>query len=1269
MKLTDVAIKQRVFTFMVFAAILLVGFTSLGRLALDFFPDISFPFVIIFTQHTGVGPEEMESSVTKVIEGAVAAAEGIDKLTATSSEGLSVVAIQFKWGTDLDAATADIRDKLDFVRDFLPEDATKPRIFRMSTANIPIAVLALKGNKPIHFLYDFADRKIQDRIEQIKGIASMNIAGGQKKEVHITLSRNRLDAYNLTPAQIVNILRAENYNASGGNIKRGYTQYNIRTQGEFRSLKEIRNVVVTYQRGVPVYLKYVADVSWGVSEKLATTKFDNEEALRLVIYKQSGANTVQAVEALQKRLEEIRKTLPKGVQLIEGFNTADFVKQSISSVSESGIYGALLAMLVVFFFLRNLRASIIIGVAIPISIVATFIIMYFSGVTLNIISMGGLALGIGMLVDNAIVVLENNYNYLRKGQKPAEAARLGSQEVAAAIFSSTLTTVCVFLPIVFTEGMAKELFKEMALTVTFSLLASLFVALTLVPMLSAHYLRVEDEAATGRKRSRWIAWLYQGDYLLAWLDRHYKRGIEWALDQRRTLITIVLILMGATVFILIVGVDKEFMPESDQGMLRINVTMPAGTRLETTDRAVEQLEQIVQRVVPKKHIKTRFFITGSSGGFGAIFGGSGSYMGRYQIRFIPASQRSVSILDYIKRLKPLVAQAPAPLGVAETTFSQQGGAMMGGGSAVDIMLRGYDLKKGARLASDMKKVMERLPNLYNIEISRKEGIPEMVVRINRLKAASLGLSVATIATEIQQSILGKVATFYRSEGREIDILVRLAEEDRLNQSDIENIQILSQYTRKPIRLGNVATIVRDTGPVDIERDNQERVIHITCSVFGGLQKAVDDIKRVVSENVIIPSGFSLEYAGSFKDMQDTFRDLILAVLVAIFLVYAVMASIFESFVDPFVIFFTFPLSIIGVVWALFFTGTSLSVVSFIGILVLAGVVVNNGIVMVDYINILRERGLPIREAIIEGGRRRLRPILMTTLTTVLALIPLAIGLGEGAESSSPLARSVIGGLTVSTFLSLLVLPVLYASVESLQKVWYTLRRDILGKANQMISGNFGNVLSAALLMAVIVGFAFGGPVYIASITGRKELAGLAAPLGGALSLILTYGFMHYVYSTVKGENPPLGRIFSGFKNFIALIMVFIISSILVAVGAVLLIVPAVIVMLGLSLSFFVLMDEGGRPIFALRRSWQLTKGQKGRLLLFVGVYLLLFLVLGVVVWGIGTLFPDLNQVASLLIYMGLGIVQLLLTARLYGALAVFYEERKQVLPRLEKSRR
>ena len=649
------------------------------------------------------------------------------------------------------------------------------------------------------------------------------------------------------------------------------------------------------------------------------------------------------------------------------------------------------------------------------------------------VSLGGLALGIGMLVDNAIVVLENTFSYLQKGQKPAEAARLGSQEIAMAIFSSTLTTVCVFLPIVFTSGLASEIFREMALTVSFSLMASLFVSMTLVPMLSARYLKITDESFLKQYKPKMYRTITTGERFLTWMDDKYKIIVAWSLNHRRRVMLLVLALFLFTFIVVAPGLKFEFMPETDEGNIRVTVELPVGTRLEKTDQAMDQLEKIINRVFKGKYntIESRFFASGGLGGFASIFNATGSNIGTYRLRLVPRTKRDTTTKEYVKQLKKLVRKAKAPLGVATTRFSTQGGgASMGGGAPIDILVRGFDMKKGSTLAKGIKRIMEGIPNLYNIEISRKEGVPEYRVVVNRVKAASMGINMGSITAAVQNSVLGRTATYFREDGRELDIYVRLRERDRRTVADLENIQVKSMFTGKTVRVGNIAKIVRSSGPVKIERDSQERVVHVTCSTFSGnLRGDVMKIQQAIQKSLVIPSGFRLEYSGSFEDMQETSRDLSLAFLVAIFLVFAVMASIFESFLDPFIIFFTIPLSLVGVILILFLTGTSLNVNSMIGVLVLAGIVVNNGIVLVDYINILRGRGLSLHDAIVEGGRRRLRPILMTTLTTILAMLPLAMGIGEGSESTEPLARAVVGGLLASTVLSLIVIPVIYSIFE------------------------------------------------------------------------------------------------------------------------------------------------------------------------------------------------------------------------------------------------
>ena len=1014
---------------MIYVAIVILGFTGLSKLSIDFMPDIEIPAIVILTQNYGVGPQEMETSITRLIEAAVASTEGIDRLTATSRESLSMVTIMFKWGQNLDAATADVRDKLDLIVNNLPSGVKKPTIFRINTSMMPIMLMALIGDKPIPYLYDLADQKIKDHIAQTPGVASVNFDGVRQREVQVMLNRNRLDAYNMTPDQIIGVLQAENINVSGGTIESRYSQFILRTQGEFKNVEEIRDIIVSYQHGIPVYLRYVADVNWGISEETARSIIDGKPGLRLTIQKQSGANTIQAVKLIRDKLDSVRELLPTGVELKEIFSSADFTRNSINNTATSGILGALLAVIVVFIFLRNIRASIIIGLAIPFSIIATFVGMYFFKINLNMISLGGLTLGIGMLIDNAIIVLENTFTYLTRGQKPADAARLGAQEILGAILAATLTTICVFLPIVFTEGMAAELFNDMALTVTFSLTASIFVAVTLVPMLSSKYLRHYDDSALRREKPRLYKAITFGERTFTAVEAKYKNGIRWTLDHKKTVLLGIAGIFIFTMTIIMQGVNFEFMPESDQGQIMATVNMPVGTRLGLTSEASEQLTDIIREVVPAEYITSLSYLTGNSGGIGAIFSGTSANVGTVRMRLVAKTERKTGVTEYIKILSDRAAKAPAPLGVADVTISS-GGNMMMGGSAIDILVRGHDLKQGADLAKDIKSTMETIPDVYNINISRKEGSPELVINVNRQKAASMGVNMASIGMTIQQSILGRTATYMREDGREYDILVRLDENDRNSIEDIENIQVLSTFTRRPVRIGNIATIVQNVGPVSIERDDQMRVLHITADTFGGLQQTVDKIKREIDHNLIIPEGFSVDFQGSFKDMQDTLNDLLLALIVAICLIYAVMAAIFESYVDPFIIFFTIPLAVAGAIWMLFLTGTAMSVNAMIGILVLSGCVVNTGIVLVNYINILRARGVELKEAIMEGGRRRLRPILMMALTTIIALLPLAFGLGEGDEMNIPLARTVIGGLITSTFLSLFFVPALYLTLEN-----------------------------------------------------------------------------------------------------------------------------------------------------------------------------------------------------------------------------------------------
>jgi len=1026
MKLTDISVNRSVTSIMLFFALIVLGFVSYSKMPLDLFPDIEFPIAVIITDYPDAGPKEIESMVTRPIEEMVAGINNVETISSVSQEGLSMVRIEFTWGTDMAMGVSDIRERIDIVKKFLPEDVENPVVLKFDVSMMPIMVLAVSGDKDIATLRDYAENDLKNLMEQVDGVARANVRGGFKNEVRVELNRNRMEAYSLSIDEVIQILRMENLNVAGGEVKSPLRKFTLRTQGEFKTLKDIQNVVVTVKGNSPIYMRDIARIYERPAESKEIVRLNGDNGVVLAINKQSDKNTVIVDRDILKKLEDIKDTIPKGIKVSPFFNAAEHIENSIMNVVNNAMIGGLIAVLVVFIFLGNLRAALILGLSIPISIITTFNMMYYFDISLNILSMGGLALGVGMLIDNSIVILENIFRFREKGARPVEAAKLGADEMAMAITASTLTTISVFVPFLFTEGLAGQLFRDMALTITFSLLCSLLVALTLIPMMTSKFVTNIHNEYSGRFSfiNKILSW---SDNKIAALIVFYEKSIKWALIHRWRVVGFT---VGAIIFglLLLPIAGMEFMPEQDQGEIKFVAELPVGTNLETTEDIMKLIEKRVLKVIKKEEYVGIYVRGGYGEGFSAAFGDTKEHTGKVEIRLVSISKRTRSATEIRKALREAMVGVP---GVKFNFNPQDGGGIGLGGAQITVEAFGYDFEQSKKYTEEIKELIKDIPGIKDISISREEGLPEKIIVVDREKASKLGLSAYSIANHIKNNVAGKVATTYRKSGKELDVMVRLREEDRQSIDDIKHLMIKSPMG-KLIPLGNVIDIKTSSGPVSIERKKQERVSYINLKAEGrDLYSVVADIQDKV-DTLVKPTNFRVEYTGAFKDMKESFQDLALALLLAVLLIYIIMASQFESLWEPLIIMFTIPTLIFGVMLFLFLTGTTFNVVSFMGVLMLSGIVVNNAIVFVDYTNILRARGLELHDAMVEAGKTRLRPILMTTFTTILALIPMALGIGEGAELTTPLARSVIGGLSSSFIFTLIFLPVVYSLLESLK---------------------------------------------------------------------------------------------------------------------------------------------------------------------------------------------------------------------------------------------
>lgn len=1026
MNLSDLSIKRAVTFSMIFIAVVCFGILSLLRLSPELMPDITFPVASIITSYAGVGPEDLEKLIARPLEETVSVISGVKEVISTCKEGAVITTARFDWGTDMDAAVADMRRGLDMIRDFLPDDASEPIIFKFDMSMQPIMFVGVSSDTlDTAAIRKLTEDEIEPLVERVEGVALVGTMGGEKREIQVQIDRSKMEAHSLSIHQIVNILRGENITMQAGSVNVDKFTHLLRTVGEFTSIDEISNVVVSYQNAAPVYIRDIAEVRDTTADKTQMVHIDGKPGIAFYIQKQSDANTVEVVKRVRKTLDELRLSLEGRAKLTVIMDLSRFINRSLSNLSSVAAWGGILAVLVLLFFLHNIRSVMIIAVAIPMSVIATFIAMDAAGITLNMMSMGGLALGVGLLVDNAIVVLESVFRHREAGEDRQKAASVGTAEVSKAITASTLTTISVFFPIVFVPGIAGAIFKDQALTVTFALACSLLVALTLVPLLCSRFLRLESE-----RRKVTLASKLSSSFgsRMAKLDEFYQGVLNWSLDHRATVIITVVVMFLMSVMVVwplrLVGTD--FIPEMDQGELILNFEGPPGTSLEVTEKAISKVEQIVMDET-KGELDALYTTAGSGEGIAALFGGEGRHSGALTLELIPSEQRDRSQKEIENAIRARVANVP---GLEVKSGVDPGAEMMGfGGSAITVEIYGHDTDTARQLANEIKKIVEQIRGTTNVQTSILDPSPETQIIVDRDRAYALGLNVANIASTVEASVYGTVATRYREGGDEYDVLVRLREEDRKTHEDVYNIYITSP-TMEQVPLKNVASLKIADGPVTIDRKKQERIVTVTADLKGrDLGGVTRDLKASL-KSLAIPPGFIVSIGGSAEELMSSFKWLGLALFGAVFLVYAVMASLFESLLDPFIIMFTFPLAIIGVIWLFFFTGTVFSIIAFVGVIMLAGIVVNNAIVMVDYINQLREGGMELREAVVLGGRTRLRPILMTALTTILAMVPLAMGVGAGAEMRYPMARAVVGGLTTSTILTLLLVPVLYTIFEN-----------------------------------------------------------------------------------------------------------------------------------------------------------------------------------------------------------------------------------------------
>jgi len=1025
MKLPEFAVKRKVTASMIAMILVVIGMIAFSRLGLDFFPDLEYPTVSIITTYKGASSEDIETTLTKPLEQVVSSVSGVKKVTSQSSEGVSVLMVEFEWGTNLDFAAQDIRDQIGLYRNFLPQSASNPLVVKFNLSQFPVVFYGITsiGNMSTYQLKKLIEDEVKPRLERLDGVASAAVFSTDEREIRVEIDKNALISYNLPIDQVLMALASENVNTPAGNVVERHEDLIIRTVGEFRSVSDIESVVVGLsQRGEPIYLKDIAEVKDSFKETRNVARVQEQKGVYLVVNKRSGANTAIVGNAVKKEMVKIQTTLRGGINFYLALDQADMINKVASRTGTNAWMGGILAILLIFLFLRNWRPTLVIALAIPLSIITTFIALYAAGYTLNLMTLSGLALGVGMLVDNAIVVIENTFRHIEEGKHVEVASIVGASEVGMAITASTLTTIIVFLPVVFASGITGKLTQSLALTIAFSLVSSLFVALTLVPLFSSLLFKARVKGFEAEEK----VVVKEPKFVKA--RRFYRNLLAGALKKRKLVLAAAAGLFVLSL-VLIPFMGTEFLPQSDRDFLMIRLKLPIGTSLEETNRILSQAEKILMQQPEVSMVSAQ---AGSRAeedpaDMASGMGITGTHEGLLWIRLVDRSQRKYTDAEILERIRQLLPK------LENVNFEQinMESAMMGGAQApVEIKVFGKDLEVLRQVGDTIVSRIRDVEGLRDLTHSLAQGKPEYQFVLDRERASRLGLTIGRVSTSAQTATLGQVASRYRDGSDEVNIRVILAKRFRDNLDEIRKMPLMSQ-AGKIVYLDQLASWKRGEGPIQITRENQMRRISVTANLAGrDLGSVVKDIKLRLSDlEKQLPAGYFIEFGGSYEQMVDAFKVLAAAFALALLLVYMVMASQFEHFLHPFVIMFTIPLAIIGVIFCLFIAGKPVSLPALIGVIILAGIAVNNGIVMIDYINQLIRKGVEKREAVIRGAVTRLRPVLLTALTTILGMMPMAISRSSGSEFRSPMALAVIGGLTATTFLTLFIIPVVYSFIN------------------------------------------------------------------------------------------------------------------------------------------------------------------------------------------------------------------------------------------------
>ena len=1001
---------------MIFVALLVMGVYSLNKLPIDFYPDIDFPAISVITTYSGASAADIETNVTRMIEDNLNSVSNLKNISSVSRDNMSIVVCEFEWGTNLDEASNEMRDAISFAEQFLPEEVSKPALFKFSSSSMPVLFYGVTAEESFPAIVSILDEKVVNPLNRIDGVGSVGLMGAPGREIQVDIDPRKMESYNITVEMIAGVLNAENLNLPAGNVEMGMMDYPLRIKGEFSSSDVLADIVLASFNGQTIYLKDVATVRDTIRDVAMDERLNGKNGMRIVIQKQSGANTVQVCQDIQAMMPSLIESLPDDIEIITFFDSSEFIVDSISNLSNTLMFAAIAVVLVVLFFLGRWRATFIVILTIPISLIVSFIYLYISGSTINIIALSSLSIAIGMVVDDAIVVLENITKHVERGSRPREAAIYATNEVWLAVIVTTLTVVAVFLPLTLIGGMTGELFRPLGFIVSITVVTSTISAITLTPMLASKMMRLRKAP----KKVRTISYDNIIGRFLNWLDNFYVRSLRAALKFRwGTLIIAFVIFLGSMA--MAGGMGFEFMPEADQGSLTAAIELQTGLRVDETTKVARKIDAFIVENIPEAEFYYTSAGSDDQGGIMSLFMESGSHRINISFTLISLEERERDVWELSNLLTEYLETIPE---IVNFVVVPNGG--MGGTTENNVVVEiyGYDFDATSAIAMALADSVSSIQGATNVSVSRDPSKPQLQIVPDREKMAQHGLNTFTLASAVRNRVEGPYLSKYREEGDEYNITMRFVEDERNSLSKLEDIALVNMNMQM-IRLGEVAEIEENWSPPNIERKNRERMVSVSITPYKvPLNRMAEEVQAKIN-HMEIPPDVNIQMGGAVEDMQESMKDLMLLLLLSLVLTYLVMASQFESMKMPFIIMFSIPFAFTGVILAHMLTGITMSVISMVGGVMLVGIVVKNAIVLVDYINLMRERGLELRDAIVVSGKSRLRPVLMTSLTTILGMLPLAMSKGSGSEIWSPMGIAVIGGLIFSTMVTLLLIPVVY----------------------------------------------------------------------------------------------------------------------------------------------------------------------------------------------------------------------------------------------------